>query len=386
MDTYRRVYKGKEPSTKIEIHKAEKTKEICSAKEEEQAIASMGIEELKAYACPKSLQHKNDWYMVCISCAGLSTCKIGRRVVEILEQTTKPEELVSPIDKFNARIQKTVKTESSHSPVVHNGGNNRYALVGKQAYITALAQPDPIGYIAEKNGTSRESASRRLHKWKLQYPDVPIPDKNENMPTHKDNEYIRKRKEETRQKFIAAATYSKGPLLYMEEILGYSSATRSKELLKRWAAKYSDIEAQYHIFDWLKAHKNDGCKKPGRKAKDKEQDQSMEVAKPEEISIQDFLKEVDDGSEEKQEENIETEDPVSMHPTSMISENIIKSDSFNKIAACTIFSEKRKEFINELDYINTQIELLQKQKTEIYENLKTLDAAAKIIGFEVDDT
>ena len=103
--------------------------QVLSAHEEAEKIAkSESFEELQAWACPKALANRKDWFMVCVSCSGVNTCKPGKRVLELLEQQTKPDEKGNAVEKFNERMNKSL-------------------LRSKELYLAALKSGDPIHYL-----------------------------------------------------------------------------------------------------------------------------------------------------------------------------------------------------------------------------------------------
>ena len=395
---------------------SEKTISISSAKEEEKKIAAMGLGELKDFACPKALQHKKDWYMTCVSCDGVDSCKAGRRVLEILENDTKPEEKVSQIDKFNAKFSNVEK------PVV-KGVNEKYALLGKEGYIKALQQPDPVAYLMKMNGTSLNGAKQRLYKWKQKYPDVAeyfYKLGNDNKNTHKitspadgRNANNARIAEEARQRVIAAFTYPDGVYAYYENVRGHKvsrlSRTNVRNHIRELAKKYPDLDKKYHMSEWMEANRV----RSGRKESGSLPEENMvhlrlnKVSEPEsdEVSVDDFLAEMDGKKAEDYGKKLDPDVEVPEEKPTIVEKpfDTIKAEieiqekaekvkaeaekdrnKQNRLAACLVFSEKRIEIVKAINERRIMIGKLQEEMNDFDDKLKKLDAAAEIMGFVVD--
>lgn len=401
-----------------------KTKTILKNIEEQRKIASMNLFELKELACPKALQKDKSWYMTCVSCAGIDTCSIGRRVIEILENETKPEEKkqMDPIAKFNHRIQ---------SGDVR-GSNIKYALVGRDACIEALKQPDPIEYIVKMNGCLRSSAISRLKRWKERWPELfknaikreDVSKVTSDILNDKNlkTSYNIGLQEKCKNHIRAAFAYPEGVFAYYSKVLNITTRSAIRAKLKNYVIKYPDLEQELHISEWLKA--NRGI--PGKHITDEEPEEVMvHMTAPvkkepieDEVSVEDFLSEM---TEEKPVEKIAEEKPVEKNlevkssPVKaeatiqdaallkgITSEwlNIEKKEAEEKKAdeepdmraACLAFSKKRKEILRDIDVKGFELEALEKKAaiirkdiSELKDKLSKLDDAAYIMGFKVEE-
>ena len=389
---------------------SEKTLQITAAKEEEKKIASMGLGELKDFACPKALQHKKDWYMTCVSCDGVNNCKPGRRVMEILENDTKPEEKVSAIDKFNNRYNEALK------------------LCGKEAYLDAIQHEDPVQYYMDVHHVPRSSALERFRRWKINYPDVQMPviekkpRKNGGLKAEQNTAISDK----ARALVEAAFTYPDGVFAYFINELHITIRATIRGRVYNWVNAYPDLDKKYRIKTWIE--KTRGV--PGKTASFDEPEGFLPNVKPEkyekpesdDISVDEFLAEMDEkvpAEPVKAEDYGKEIDPVEEPEKESDSENDNDSDTVeaeakiqdkkaeaekelrswretaiekkedrdkqNRIAACLVFSQKRKEIAKTIDEIEMNIRQYQKRLSELQDDLVKLDSAAKILGFVVEN-
>lgn len=58
-------------------------------------IENLNLIALRKYACAK-INSQKDWYLKCVECPGLDSCRAGKRAVEIIENDTKPSEKKIP--------------------------------------------------------------------------------------------------------------------------------------------------------------------------------------------------------------------------------------------------------------------------------------------------
>lgn len=368
---------------------SEKTISISVAKEEEKKIAAMGLGELKDYACPKALQHNKDWYITCVSCPGVDSCKPGRRVMEILENDTKPEEKVSAIDKFNNRY------------------NNALKLCGKEAYLDAIQHEDPVQYYMDLHHVPKSSALERFRRWKIAYPDVQVPvikklpHKNTGVKAEQNNEVS----EKTRAVVEAAFTYPDGVFAYFINVLNVSIRAIIRGRVYNWVNAYPDLDKKYRIKDWVRATRGT----PGRKAGFEEPEgflpnigsEKKDEPASDDISVDEFLAEIDgvqaedygkeidpvEESEEVPVEETEKVETIADESSDTIADTVKAeddSDKKNRIAACLVFSEKRIEIIKAINERRIALTKLKEELDDLNTKLNKLDAAADILGFVIE--
>lgn len=117
---------------------------------EKEKIEELGLEDLKKYACPKN-QHKKEWYRDCLDdCPGFATCKVGHRVMAILDSSTRHEE----------------KPEKKHMTIAEYQALR--AERSKEDCKTAIASGDPYKWLLE-HGRTKKAAQTLLSKWKKKY-------------------------------------------------------------------------------------------------------------------------------------------------------------------------------------------------------------------------
>lgn len=117
---------------------------------EKEKIEELGLEDLKKYACPKN-QHKKEWYWDCLNdCPGFATCKVGHRVMAILDSSTRHEE----------------KPEKKHMTIAEYQALR--AERSKEDCKTAIASGDPYEWLLE-HGRTKKAAQTLLSKWKKKY-------------------------------------------------------------------------------------------------------------------------------------------------------------------------------------------------------------------------
>lgn len=120
---------------------------------EKEKIEELGLEDLKKYACPKN-QHKKEWYLDCLNdCPGFATCKVGHRVMAILDSSTRHEEKPEKKHMTTAEYQ-ALRAERS-----------------KEDCKTAIASGDPYKWLLE-HGRTKKAAQTLLSKWKRKYYDL----------------------------------------------------------------------------------------------------------------------------------------------------------------------------------------------------------------------
>ena len=376
-----KAYSAHQPKNKHEILQAEKTAMISIAKEEEKKLLKMNLADLKEMACAKATQHNKDWYMTCVSCPGENGCSIGKRVIEILESETKPEERKSQIQKFNDRELKS----------------------DKEQFIEALKHEDVYKYIMSIYKIQRSSAYNKLYKWRIKYPDVNCKEYNY-APISNEQQ-----KEKARNTAIEAFTYPDGVFAYFINVLKVLDRKVIRSRVYNWAISYKDLDDQYHISEWIESTRE----KRGPKPKNAEP-KSLVNEEPklktipakledDEVSISDFLNEMEEKpmvsdtvmnpvpavNVKDALENTEVINVASMHPTSVISESVFRNASFHediqkqeqKHSVCNALSEKRKQICQRIDNLYEMIKQYNDEITEWKKKLEAFDTVAIEMGF-----
>lgn len=375
-----KAYSAPQPKTKHEIMKAEKNAMISIAKEEEKKLAKMSLADLKEMACIKATQHNKDWYMTCVSCPGENGCSIGRRVIEILESETKPEERKTQIQKFNERGSKS----------------------DKEQFIEALKHKDIYDYIMETYKLTRHSAYNKVYKWRNRYPGIAHREFNPVFATNvlANGERVKK----TRNTVVEAFTYPDGVFAYFNNVLKVSDRSVIRGRVINWANTYKDLNEQYHISEWAESTRG----KPGRRPKNadakpltSEEPKVKTVitrTEDDEVSISDFLNEMEEkpvvsatvinpvpaANVKDALENVVAIDAASMHPTSItpnasFHEDIQKQEQKNSV--CSALSEKRKQICQRIDNLYEMIKQYNDEIEEWKKKLEAFDTVAIEMGF-----
>lgn len=115
-------------------------------KQEEVRIPQMDLEQIKTMLCPIS----NHDPLKCVGCKSLSGCPAGQRANVLLEEATKQKLIRQGVNPASVKI----------------------VAKAREACMTAVKAKDPIKYLMETTGCTRNAAWTRLHTWEQKYPDI----------------------------------------------------------------------------------------------------------------------------------------------------------------------------------------------------------------------
>lgn len=119
----------------------------------DEKIEELSLIDLKKYACPKN-QHKNDWYWDCLNdCPGFATCKVGHRVMAILDDATKE----------NAPASGQTEKQKAYS--------ERRRVQARERCKEAIESGDPVKWLIE-HGHKELAAKRLIQDWQVKFYDL----------------------------------------------------------------------------------------------------------------------------------------------------------------------------------------------------------------------
>ena len=230
------------------------------------------LNDLKPYACPKAVHNGKEWYLTCIDCAGLNGCTAGKQAVGILNKQTKP----------GGNIQKAqaIRVEQQKEQI-------------RQRLAAALQHESPVQYIMDIYGSNKKTASERLRRWKISYPDVfekySRKDCPENPTSRKDHNLSLQEEAYRKAEEILS---QKDPLAYLLST-SYTKRASAMNRIYKYIIKYPDLAKKYNTMKWYDSIKG----KAGRKRKGEETMAKSFVCTPDprndvdgdEISVSDFL-------------------------------------------------------------------------------------------------
>lgn len=217
-------------------------------------IGEMNLVELKKYLCMKNGQNPEK----CDGCPGVSGCPAGQRAIVLLNER-ELERLKEEVDiKANKFVSKAKQRE-----------------IAKKKFIQAVNQPDMIRFLMDTYGNSRNCARENLKHWAKIFPDVakkydfekkfeglsnPIATKLSGSAAEKQ----RKAKES-----YAEAASKPDPIAFCMEKYGISRA-KAVHNFGQWKRRYGEIKEDKTVVE-------------------------------DEISVEDFLKEVENTTQDTQE-------------------------------------------------------------------------------------
>lgn len=126
-----------------------KKNRILDVEERNQKIETMGMQELRKYLCYKNNQDPNK----CISCPGKMNCKAGQRAIVLLNEIA---------------LQETMEAKKSTKGMSMNDRKKEVQM----KFIQAFSQQDPIAFVMEKYGNNRNLARTKLRMWAKSNPDI----------------------------------------------------------------------------------------------------------------------------------------------------------------------------------------------------------------------
>jgi len=247
-------------------------------------IENMGLNELKRFLCMKNLQKPEK----CRDCPGKKNCRAGQRAIVLLDEMEKQ------------KMEEQMKEQQTTKPVVEaEVKRTRQELTEKrrQIFIAALQSPDMVQYMIDNNGNNKNSARQRLAYWGRVYPDIAeqynfwemFSGVKKDMPA-----YIRSHKDVRRYDAInrfKEALSQPDPIQFMMEKYGIDR-TKAVHNYGQWKRRYGDIVKEDQLVKEVEVHVN-------------------VEAENDEVSVEDFLKEVNAVAEEKHEDPVLVKaDPV----------------------------------------------------------------------------
>lgn len=274
-------------------------------KQEEVRIPQMDLEQIKTMLCPIS----NHDPLKCVGCKSLSGCPAGQRANVLLEEATKQKLIRQGIRPNNiARVAKA-----------------------RELCQTAVKTGNPVGYLMETMGSSYNTALARVVGWEKAYPDL-------------------------------------------------MGGIEWREIAKRNDAKSSDaygnLEAAIKsgdVYGWYMRN----CHMPksrvekvmenGFKAKPELKELYEKMQQPDEISLEDFLKDIPENGEEtavEQHSEVEVKEMQTEEEKPVETE---KKAAFGKTVVEIELEQKYKQIESEKKKVTEQIE-------ELGERLKWLDS------------
>lgn len=295
------------------------------------------IEELLPYACAKAMAH-TDWYLSCISCA--SPCKVGNRVVDILENETKCQK--TQVEKFKEREEKTRSIK----------------------YIKALNSDDPVGYLVnmghfEKPCDARTELRRWMKRNKIEDPRLA-------------SQYRPIFGEDRVATLLKGTTSGRDILENLAKDMGNSKRQSGVSNLYRWIKIFPVVcyghedamrEAASILYKYsIKDETVEDAYNHYISEQNKKEEEVI-VNDTDEISIEDFLKDSDTN-------NIESDQIVE----SVESEKKDITDEFSR------FSSKEAEIEKVIDQIDNEIKRLDRKRSELREQINTLEKARELLG------
>lgn len=128
-----------------------KKNRLIEIEERNNRIEDMGLSELKNYLCMKNGQNPKK----CDGCPGINRCRAGQRAIVLLNEQ-KLEEKKRQIDIGSNKF----------------GSPEKRSENAREKFIQAINQPDMIAFVMETYGNSRNCARENLKNWARKFPDI----------------------------------------------------------------------------------------------------------------------------------------------------------------------------------------------------------------------
>ena len=388
-------------------------------------IEDLNLIALRKYACPK-INAQKDWYLKCMECQGLESCRVGKRAIDIIESETKPK---TQIEKFDERMLKTIEAKE-RTP--------RNAV-----YFDALRTDDPVGYVFEHLGyKTRGDAKSKLIRF-LKGHNIPTDFKTsrqrslENllMAATSKTERVRKRMIDI---FEGAKTTEEKMWRFLtseKENGSKASGNGMSVKLYKYAKDFTDLDAKYDfrsvgrvlakvensklfVDELLKKYFPNGAP---------EKELPEPATDDDQVSLEDFLKENEicdpegnflsvDEAKEVFKKKLDEQDqakkkgiladfadnpdrpaphvrPITDIPnpnapketrlTVVGQEKVIPTNA--QLVLRQEFGRKKQEHRKRIDYVREEINKLLKIQEEIVEQMEALDKAAVLFGMRATD-
>lgn len=368
-------------------------------------IENLNLIALRKYACAK-INSQKDWYLKCVECPGLDSCRAGKRAVEIIENDTKPE-----------------KKNATKDPEIE------HVTVADVTYIEALKQKDPVGYIQKVfHHDKRWRSSFLLRTWmkKHGYPEERIKVFYDYKLT--DNEITDFVSKYRKNGMVSGEMSAKKALTTLEQVLAISKTpeeilinwrkltgnTLAYSTAYRWANKYPELNKKYNLRQVARlcqrVNRADAIVNPEPAKESEEEDVSIEDFLSEmenetatdvtETPVDNFLKDHEihdpDGNvlspeeakavlEKKQQELDEKllrdgRETLFAPPSGDKSEGGLVSPYAAQLVLQSEFGRKKQELRRRLTLIDEQILKFTAEKKTISEQMDVLDRTAELFG------
>lgn len=310
-------------------------------------IENLNLIALRNYACPK-VNSSPDWFWKCMECAGIEDCKVGRRVRDIIEDQTAPDkkkELYAQLDAMMAA--------------------NRPKKDETKKYVEALKSDDPVGYLVAfyKNRThAREMLIKWMDRNGIKY-DVPY-----NGRAYKEEAQVKHGHRQAR--LIAVFGDAKTPKEMLERYRQTYGRDIPSTTAYGWLRSYPDLGERYPLRQLarvLESEKRNRMDIPAKKDEDTKEDDD-------EVSVEDFLNEQENTTEE-----VAVEEPVVEMPEEE------KKEDPNDILRAE-FVKKRIELEGRIESLKALINDLCGQMDATEQEIISLEKTAKIFGFILVNT
>lgn len=307
-------------------------------------IEEMNLIPLRSYACQK-VRNNADWYLSCVDCPG--GCKVGTRVKDILDGETKPS--VTQTEKFNARMNKTLEAR----------------------FQEAMKHPNPKQWLVDSGYYSTlESADTQIRKWKRK---KKYGDHWDGPPAH---EIQRERAMKTVEKiFEGADTVEEASIRFLQNQRPDIVIRNVFGKAYDWCKKYPEMLEKYPVMNKVGKFIN---KKEYHNLTAAEVLAMITGNKPEEndeVSVEDYLKELEETASVEETENIPEETKSEFVETQ--NSNVIQDDS---LVLRREFGRKKQELRSRLNDIRKRIAELSEQEKAISHQIVLLDGAAELFN------
>lgn len=243
-------------------------------------IADMNLDELKPYLCLKYNRNPAK----CDGCPSISGCTAGQRAVLLLAR-----ENIQPQDGHALETQITANTAQPEKaqdqppeeppqepPKLKVYVRNLSRVMTEQDVRQAFSSPDPVQWMVDNLGRSRKAALKAVHFWADNHPELVGGYTYEKLSKEeRARQNGRKRTEEAMRKYREALDSGR-PVEYLMETY-QMTLKQAKQAMSNWKSRYKQISKQ-------------------------EEEAQMSTETEEEISLTDFLQQVDTGTDPQEEE------------------------------------------------------------------------------------
>lgn len=409
-------------------YNSQKTKEEFNEK-----IEDLNLIALRKYACPKVSSQK-DWYMNCLECKG--GCSVGKRVADILDKETEPldsifEKAIKERDPINWLLQKGYytskgsainnlnrwKREQGNKKQLSKTEEPKKPISQDEKFEMALKQPDPYAWLFEQGYyKDRKIARDKLNMWKKKKQESGFTVPYVNISGNKKKTEIMKLLEgdpdlntlafrflnasKQKTKIISVATNMSKWIRNnnFKSIPGIEKFGKVSKLLylDRYAGMtVSEFLAKYEGQDLMALHNQALLEAKSKRAatlkhvqhipkhvsQPKLAESPTENEEEDEVSVEDFLTELEDNfvlEEEKTEPEPEPEpEPKDTNSISESSDPLLESFK----AKYKVFSSKLDTLSKEFKETESHIQKLKHEFAETESQMEKLKEAAKLLGY-----